>query len=290
MVTVHFAAVLVRLTRARTTPVRATRAGMAPMLTTLVQNSRESVSRRNCFWTSLICLLTWVAVFLEVFHFLLLLGRKDEFLVALLAALQFAEFALGFRFLGFQLLDLVFPLAAGFGFHFLEAGEGRFDAGAAAEADEVIVAGELLDHALHEVQVAVDGTGDAIAENFLDLDADLVGEHVGIADEDDGAFAAGFLQLGGGAGGGGLAFLGGLGGARREGGLELACQAHGQGVVDVGGLEILQDLVAGNAGGQALDQLGFRGGVEEDGFLEAVGGFAGDGAGEGYGRGCQFRW
>src|SRR5580700_1125932 len=38
---IHFAAVRLRLMAARTTPVMATRTGMAPMLTTLVQNSRE---------------------------------------------------------------------------------------------------------------------------------------------------------------------------------------------------------------------------------------------------------
>ncbi len=248
---IHFAAVRLRLTMARTMPVTATRAGMEPMLTTLVQNSSASVSWRNFLRDGFEVLVHVGHRFLIVLQFFLLFGREDELLlVAGFAGLQFTDFAFGFGLRSLQRLEFVLPFFAGFGLHVLQAGEGAVEAGPAAQADEIIVPGQLLDEALHQVQIAVHGPHQPIAQEILHLHANLVTEQVAVAHQNDDAVRLGFLQLRfvGLVVGFVLFVLGGLGRAVGEGGFEFASQSHRQSVVDVGRLEVLDDLLGGDGG------------------------------------------
>ena len=60
---IHFAAVRLRFTKAKTIPVTATRAGMTPMLATFVQNSSASVSLASFLRTDFSSLLASATVF-----------------------------------------------------------------------------------------------------------------------------------------------------------------------------------------------------------------------------------
>ena len=92
----------------------------------------------------------------EIVQLGLLLGRKDKALVfVLLLLLQFAQALLGVLQALLQLVNLGLPARLGLGLHLLDPREGPGQRGAAAHADEVAVAGHLLDQVLRQVQIGV---------------------------------------------------------------------------------------------------------------------------------------
>jgi len=60
--------------------------------------------------------------------------------------------------------------------------------GAAAQRDQLVAGGELLDHSQCECQVAIRGHDDAPANASWDIDRRAVGQHVDVGDQDDGVF------------------------------------------------------------------------------------------------------
>ena len=75
---IHFAGLRLGLTMARTSPDTATRTGIAPILTTFVQNSRASVSLRRFLRTCFKSLPHFDPGLLIIIQFLLLFGRKND--------------------------------------------------------------------------------------------------------------------------------------------------------------------------------------------------------------------
>ena len=119
--------------------------------------------------------------------------RNDEALALVLFALEFVELALRVLEAFLEFLDLGAVVFLGLGLHLADDGEGAVQGGAAAGADQIAVAGELLNEVLQQREIAIEGHDDALAEHFLNPHADLVEQHVGVGDEDHGG-VAGFLQ------------------------------------------------------------------------------------------------
>ena len=106
----------------------------------------------------------------------------------------------------------------GLGHHLVDPGEGPPRGGAAADADEVGVSGELLDDVLDKAEVVVDGLGHLHAHEVLGAHGELVVGPVAVGDEDDGALLGGLAEVVGIVGGLGLLLLA-LGGGSQLGGV-----------------------------------------------------------------------
>ena len=172
-------------------------------------------------------------------------------------------------------------MVLGLGLHFLHDGEGPPHRAARTGADEVHIAGQLLDHVLRESEVAVDGVGHAELQH-LRIERHLVVQEIHVSDHDDHALGLRFLER---VRGGGfllvllLAFGGRLGGfAFGERGFEFALQPDGHRVFRPRSLEVIHRLLRLHPRGDAFDELGLLGRVQQNGLLQPRRRSAGKGA------------
>src|SRR2546430_12125172 len=171
-------------------------------------SSRRRHTRFDCDWSSDVCSSDLVQpgthgaqlladaqlLGLEVLDFLLLLGCDDE--RGLLAALgpQRGELVFGFAQLLLELLlfrpEALICRTPQF-FHALERSRER---GAAAHADEVGAAGEIVERVLNEIAVARPRLRDTLAEEALLTHPQIIGQQVGVGEHDQTERSCGFLQ------------------------------------------------------------------------------------------------
>ena len=131
-------------------------------------------------------------------------------------------------------MTFVLPFLAGFGLHLLQAGEGTVQAGPAAQADQIAVAGQLLDETVQQVHVAVHRAGPCDSRRSSCTCTQTWSFNKSrVADQNHRAVGGGFLELRllGRLVGFVLVVLGRFGRAVRKGGLEFAGQTNGQGVI-----------------------------------------------------------
>ena len=171
---------------ATSSPASATSSGISAMFATLVQNTRLSASWRRFLRTSLSARLVSATVFLKRSSSACCSALR---ICAPLAAPPCAfcsscSLRLGLLQLVLQRLDLAEVFLLRLGLELAHHGERPERGGAAAQRDEVVAGGELLDHAHREGEVAVRRHHDAAAENILHVDRRAVGEQVDVGDED----------------------------------------------------------------------------------------------------------
>ena len=179
-------------------PNSATSSGISAMFATLVQNTRLSASWRRFLRTSFSARRASATVLRKRSSSACCSGFRICCAPARpgppLTLLQLLQLGGGLLQLVLQRLDLAEVLLLRLGLELAHHGQRPERRGAAAQRDQVVAGGELLDHAHGERQVAVGGHHHAAAEDVLHVDRGAVGEQVDVGDQDHRVLGGRFAQ------------------------------------------------------------------------------------------------
>src|SRR4029077_3580157 len=182
----------------------------------------------------------------EILELGLLLGGKYRARSGTSSLLQRVELLLRLAEVALEVLDLAEIRLLRPRLHVADTDERPRGARAAAQLDQIGIAGELVDQRLREGNVAVPGNHDPLAEDLLDLHRRAVVDEVAVSDQHHGVVGRRLLErrrLGLGLGAlhrarFAIALLIGLGLPLGERGLEFSRKANGERIFDVRWLKV----------------------------------------------------